>query len=245
MWGALGGAVVGATVAWLFALDLRRRDRVERERERIEDRADRQLDRDEARADRAREREELARLESRVELRRKARPTLRDITDALRDLSLADVTDDQADAEELGLSIAAQLIELEPRLEGEDHDLVSALTRFIQWPSPDANVRDVWLKLEYYMTGKLPASEATAAARDNSLPDDEVRAEIWKTLNSGEIVLRRPGPWLATSQHLLTLMMLVRRVRPVPGSIPIRAVHESGTRACIGHDSQYCALSVM
>lgn len=37
MWGALGGAVIGAAAAWVFALDLRRRDRTERQLERDEE----------------------------------------------------------------------------------------------------------------------------------------------------------------------------------------------------------------
>jgi hypothetical protein len=36
MWGALAGALVGAAAAWLFALDLRRRERQETDRSRLD-----------------------------------------------------------------------------------------------------------------------------------------------------------------------------------------------------------------
>ncbi len=45
MWGALAGAVVGAFVAWLFSLDLRRREREDRAQEREQDRLDREAER--------------------------------------------------------------------------------------------------------------------------------------------------------------------------------------------------------
>lgn len=48
MWGALGGAVVAAFAAWLFSLDLRRREREDRKQEREQDRLDRQTERADA-----------------------------------------------------------------------------------------------------------------------------------------------------------------------------------------------------
>lgn len=45
MWGALGGAVVAAFAAWLFSLDLRRREREDRKQEREQDRLDREAER--------------------------------------------------------------------------------------------------------------------------------------------------------------------------------------------------------
>ncbi|MCW3492034.1 hypothetical protein [Microbacterium sp. SSM24] len=69
MWGALAGAAVGAIGTWLFALDLRRRDRLTRDAERTEDRRfreseraedkrEREFERREAHLDRERERED-------------------------------------------------------------------------------------------------------------------------------------------------------------------------------------------
>lgn len=75
MWGALGGAVVGAVTAWLFSLDLRKREREDRQQERDEDRRDReeeraqdrlhrQFERDAERAERMIELEQGAKVES-------------------------------------------------------------------------------------------------------------------------------------------------------------------------------------
>lgn len=50
MWGALGGAVVAAFAAWLFSLDLRRREHEDRKQEREQDRLDRQTERADERA---------------------------------------------------------------------------------------------------------------------------------------------------------------------------------------------------
>lgn len=58
VWGALGGAVVGALAAWLFALDLRRRERDDRVAEREQERLDRLAQREQDRLDRVAEREE-------------------------------------------------------------------------------------------------------------------------------------------------------------------------------------------
>lgn len=52
MWGALGGAVVAALAAWLFSLDLRRREREDRKQEREQDRLDREAERAQAHEDR-------------------------------------------------------------------------------------------------------------------------------------------------------------------------------------------------
>lgn len=46
MWGALAGAIVAALAAWLFSLDLRRREREDRAQEREQDRLDRIAERD-------------------------------------------------------------------------------------------------------------------------------------------------------------------------------------------------------
>lgn len=58
MWGALGGAVVAAFAAWLFSLDLRRREREDRKQEREQDRLDRVAERDDDRLNRAAERDD-------------------------------------------------------------------------------------------------------------------------------------------------------------------------------------------
>lgn len=52
MWGALAGAVVAAFAAWLFSLDLRRREREDRKQERKQDRLDREAERAQASVDR-------------------------------------------------------------------------------------------------------------------------------------------------------------------------------------------------
>jgi hypothetical protein len=58
MIGALAGAVVGAFAAWLFSLDLLRRDKGDRAQEREEENLDRLAQREQDRLDRAAEREE-------------------------------------------------------------------------------------------------------------------------------------------------------------------------------------------
>lgn len=58
MWGALAGAVVGAAGAWLFALDLRRRDKEDRQQEREQTKADREAERAQDRLSREAEREQ-------------------------------------------------------------------------------------------------------------------------------------------------------------------------------------------
>jgi hypothetical protein len=52
MWGALAGAFVAAFAAWLFSLDLRRREREDRAQEREQAKSDRQAEREEDRLSR-------------------------------------------------------------------------------------------------------------------------------------------------------------------------------------------------
>lgn len=56
--GALAGALIGAFAAWLFSLDLRRRDREDRVHEREQEALDRLAQREQERGDRLAEREE-------------------------------------------------------------------------------------------------------------------------------------------------------------------------------------------
>lgn len=56
--GALAGAVVGAFAAWLFSLDLRRREKEDRKQEREQSKADREAEREQDRLSRQAEREQ-------------------------------------------------------------------------------------------------------------------------------------------------------------------------------------------
>ncbi len=62
--GALAGALVGAFAAWLFSLDLRRREREDRSQEREEERLDRLAQRQQDALDRASERVEERRFQN-------------------------------------------------------------------------------------------------------------------------------------------------------------------------------------